>query len=58
MLPFYVRRVNMVYAGGGQNSTIRTAGLVLGMLVVLLRVGIDTLCYCVYMSRLECDKHS
>ena len=56
MLPFYVRRVNMVYAGGGQNSTIRTAGLVLGMLVVLLRVGIDTLCYCVHMSGLECEK--
>ena len=56
MLPFDVCRVKMVYVGSGQNSTIRTVGLVLGMLVVRLRVGIDTLCYCVYMSGLECVK--
>ena len=46
----------MVFRWGGQNGTIRTVGLVLGMLVVHLRVVMDSLCYCVYVSSLECAK--
>ena len=40
----------MVFRWGGQNGTIRTVGLVLGMLVVHLRVVMDSVCYCVYVS--------